>query len=153
MDLKFSEAKFKGPIPYQIAVVKKGERSPILDGPEVSTKNIETEMLSFNDLLRQLRSASKIGSMITSQIVPKETIALVEPEGLPIYVDENSVQDIFIDFRYVMPKAFDLSDFSVQKRMARDGSDARVGYQLSFPDTSPIHVPPMLCEGKFLDVE
>lgn len=152
-NLEFHEATFVGPVPYQIAVTKKGQKSPIFDGPNPFVKNPEVASFSFNDLLRRLRGTSRLGSTITAQIVPEEAVAMIEPRGLPLYIAENSVQDFFIDFRYAMPKAFDLAEFSNQRRMARDGVDPRVGYQLSFPDIPPVDIPPVLCQGKVLDTK
>lgn len=151
----FIDKSFAGPIPYQIALTKQGDQSPLLtnasfDANAVKTK---TDTYDLSDLVKRLRGRSKLGNLITNQVISVQAVPLVEPFGLPIFLPENSVQVVNIDFRYVMPKEFDLSDFSVQRRMARDGIDPKVGYRLRFPDIPLAEVAPQLCKGTISTME
>lgn len=145
--IAFKDTFFKGPIPYQVAITKKEGDSPLLDNSAVERKAAQTDMYDLSDMLRQLRGQSKIGTLLSSQVMSEDAIIQTEPFGLPLYIPENSVQDVNIDFRYAMPKEFDLLDFSVQRRMAREGIDPRVGYRLDFPGSPSIKVQPLRCKG------
>ena len=146
-NITFKSIVFRGPVPYQIAITKNTEESPLLQDSAFEQKAVETDTYSLGDVLRQLRGQSRLGSLVSDQVISKDAVARTEPFGLPLYIPENSVQDINIDFRYAMPKEFDLLDFTVQRRMERDGIDPRVGYRLDFPGSPSVQVKPLLCKG------